>query len=204
MTEEEKITEEKIFDAAKQVFESKGLAGARMQDIADVAGINKALLHYYFRSKEKLFEAVFINLAEMMFRKLYGSLENDLPLEQKLEIFYREHISFLQSHPRMPDFILHEINQNPERIARILRMDRLRRVRQKLFNQIDEEIASGSIKPVDKMQLFINIVALSVFPFAARGLLDILLQEQNIDFDEFVEERKQVLPLFIINALKGS
>jgi AcrR family transcriptional regulator len=69
MSENEKLTEEKIFDAATVVFEEEGLSGARMQNIADRAGINKALLHYYFRTKDHLFEAVFTKLAQKMFMK---------------------------------------------------------------------------------------------------------------------------------------
>ena len=84
MNSTEKITEEKIFEAAAEVFEERGLAGSRMQEIADRAGLNKALLHYYFRSKDKLFEAVFAKLAGTMFKKLFSCLDNDLPLEQKL------------------------------------------------------------------------------------------------------------------------
>ena len=80
MTNAEKITEEKIFDAATQIFEKKGLAGARMQEIADLAGINKAMLHYYFRSKDKRSDAVFAKLAATMFEKLFGCFDNDLPL----------------------------------------------------------------------------------------------------------------------------
>lgn len=204
MDSTDKITEEKIFDAATQVFEEKGLAGARMQEIADRAHINKAMLHYYFRSKDKLFDVVFSKLAGIMFQKLFACLDNDLPLGQKLEMFYREHIGFLQKHPRMPAFIFNEINEHPERIARIFGAEHIRTMRQKLFKQIDEEIKSGGIRNIDKMQLVINVIALSVFPFAARGLLTLLLQEQNIDFDDFIEKRKIELPPFVINAMKDT
>lgn len=202
MIEPEKIAEEKIFYAATQVFEEKGLTGARMQEIADRAGINKAMLHYYFRSKEKLFDAVFDKLAASMFEKMFACFDNDLPLEKRLEMFYNEHISFLQKHPRMPAFILNEINQNPERIFRIFGSDRIRIISSNFFREIDEEIAAGTIKNVDKMQLLINIIGLSVFPFAARGLLNVLFDQHHIQFDDFVERRKNTLPQFIMNALK--
>lgn len=202
MDNKENITEEKIFEAAAQVFEEKGLAGSRMQEIADRAGINKALLHYYFRSKDKLFEAVFAQLAGFMFQKLFACIDNDLPLEKKLQLFYKEHISFLQKHPRLPAFILNEINQHPERIVRIFGSDRITNIRKKLFNQIDEEIKAGTIRKTDKLQLLINVVALSVFPFAAQGLITLIMEEQDIHFNDFVEQRKTELPTFVINALK--
>src|SRR6185437_7301913 len=83
----EKTAEEKILDAAKKVFVTKGMAGARMQDIADEAGINKALLHYYFRSKEKLFEMIFAEAAEKLFPKINAIFESDVPLFEKIERF---------------------------------------------------------------------------------------------------------------------
>lgn len=202
MDNTEKITEEKIFEAAAEVFEEKGLAGSRMQEIADRAGINKALLHYYFRTKEKLFDAVFSHLAGFMFQKLFACIDNDLPLDEKLQMFYQEHISFLQKHPRLPAFIFNEINQHPERLLQVFGNDRIISMRQKLFDQLDEEMKAGRIRQIDKVQLLINIVALSVFPFAAQGIVRIIMKEEQIQFDDFVEQRKTELPVFIINAMK--
>ena len=202
MDSSEKITEEKIFEAAADVFEEKGFDGARMQEIADRAGINKALLHYYYRTKEKLFDAVFSHLAGFMFQKLYACIDNDLPLEEKLKLFYKEHIGFLQKHPRLPAFVVNEINQHPERILRIIGSEPITKARQKLFDQIDEEMKAGHMRETDKVQLLINIVALSVFPFAAKGIIHAIMEEQHIEFDDFIEARKTELPSFIINALK--
>src|ERR1035437_6404567 len=101
MSENEKLTEEKIFEAATIVFEEEGLSGARMQSIADRAGINKALLHYYFRTKDHLFEAVFTKLAKKMFMKFNPIFENNLSLEEKIRFFFKEHISFMQQNPKL-------------------------------------------------------------------------------------------------------
>jgi TetR/AcrR family transcriptional regulator len=202
MTDQEKLTEEKIFDAAVDVFEEKGLSGARMQEIADKAGINKALLHYYYRTKEKLFDAVFAHMAGFLFEKLFVCLDKRLPWEQKIELFYQEHIAFLQSHPRLPSFILNEINQHPERIARFFISERITQMRRELFDQLEDEMKQGHIERMDKMQMLINILALSVFPFAARGLLEKLLEQENVPFNEFIEKRKKELPGLVINAVK--
>ena len=201
MKHDDLSTEEIIFDAAVQIFEEKGLEGARMQEIADNAGINKALLHYYFRSKEKLFDAVFNKLAGIMFNKFFACFEKDVPLEEKLALFYQEHISFLQEHPRMPAFILNEINKHPERVIRIFNMERIQALRENLFRELDEDIQAGRIKNIDKIQLLINIIGLSVFPFAARGLIEFLLEQQNMKFDDFIEKRKTELPEFVIKAV---
>ncbi len=202
MADHQKNTEEKIFEAAVDVFEKKGLTGARMQEIADKAGINKALLHYYFRTKEKLFDAVFEHMAGFLFSKLFTCLDQNLPWEEKVTLFYREHISFLQKHPLLPAFLLNEINQHPERISRIFISERIAQLRRDLFDQLEEDMKRGRMLCMDKMQLLINLIALSVFPFAARGLLEKLLEQENMTFNEFIEKRKKELPKLVINAVK--
>lgn len=121
MTEVEKQTEDRIFESATEVFIEKGMDGARMQDIANHAGINKALLHYYYRTKERLFEAVFEKMAKLIFSRFAPVLDENASLEDKIRFFFREHISFLQKNPRLPAFILNEINRNPARIRKLLR-----------------------------------------------------------------------------------
>ena len=96
MTDNDKLTEEKIFEAATEVFVEKGMDGARMQDIADHAGINKTLLHYYYRTKEKLFTTVFEMIARKLFKKFAPVFDENLSLEDKIRFFFKEHISFLQ------------------------------------------------------------------------------------------------------------
>ena len=86
-------TEEKILTAAKQVFLTRGMDGARMQDIADEAGINKALLHYYFRSKDQLFEKIFLEVAHAFLPRVLGILESESTLFEKIERFCNEYIS---------------------------------------------------------------------------------------------------------------
>jgi len=120
MTETDKQTEEKIFEAATDVFLEKGLDGSRMQDIATHAGINKSLLHYYYRTKDQLFNSVFEMIARKMLKKFAPVFDTNLTLEDKIRFFFREHITFLQENPRLPGFILNEINRNPERIKKIL------------------------------------------------------------------------------------
>ena len=102
MTENDKQTEEKIFEAATEVFVNKGMDGARMQDIASHAGINKALLHYYFRTKDQLFNAVFEMIARKVLKKFAPVFDENLSLEEKIRFFFKEHITFLQENPKLP------------------------------------------------------------------------------------------------------
>ena len=202
MSENEKLTEEKIFEAATDVFVEKGLDGARMQDIAEHAGINKALLHYYFRTKDKLFSAVFEMIAKKIFKKFAPVFDDDLNLEEKIRFFFREHISFLQANPRLPGFLLNEVNRNPARIKKLLNNIDFNNIWLQLYKQHKNELQKYNISQETLPQIMISMAAMSVFPFAARGILESILGNLGLNFNEFMEERKTFAADFVINALK--
>lgn len=201
MTSQEKQTEEKIFEAATDIFEEKGLAGARMQDISNRANINKALLHYYFRTKEKLFNAVFEMVAKKMFTRFYHILEEDVPLEEKIRSFLREHIAFLQKNPKLPAFIINEVNQNPGRINKLLENIDFRGMLEKLMEMHRHELHKYNIDEKTLPQVITSIVSMSVFPFAAKGLLEIIFDKAGYKFNQYIEERKEYAAEFVIKAL---
>jgi AcrR family transcriptional regulator len=202
MSENEKLTEEKIFEAATDVFVEKGLDGARMQDIADHAGINKALLHYYFRTKDKLFNAVFEMIAKKIFKKFAPVFDETLTLEEKIRFFFKEHISFLQANPRLPGFLLNEVNRNPARIKKLLNNIDFNNIWLQLYEQHKNELQKYNISQETLPQIMISMAAMSVFPFAARGILEGVLDKMGLDFNEYMEERKTFAADFVINALK--
>ncbi|MFO7851782.1 MAG: TetR/AcrR family transcriptional regulator [Bacteroidota bacterium] len=197
MTKADKQTEEKIFDAATKIFEEKGLAAARMQDIANRAKINKALLHYYFRSKEKLFMAVFDKLADKIFKKFSGIFEEDMPFEEKIRYFFKEHMKFLQKNPKLPMFILAEVNRNPELLDKFLSKINISNIKAKISDDVSTSLPEEAIP-----HLMVSIVSLSVFPIAAKPILKGILQEAGIDYNQFIKERMEVAPEFILSALK--
>jgi TetR/AcrR family transcriptional regulator len=201
MTDNDKLTEEKIFEAATEVFLEKGMDGARMQDIASQAGINKALLHYYFRTKEKLFTSVFEMIARKVFKKFAPVMDEKLTLEEKIRFFFREHISFLQENPRLPGFVLNEVNRHPERIRKLLSNVDFDNLFLKLFDQHQEELARYNITRELLPQLLITMAAMSVFPFAAKGILEGILGKVDIKFKDFMEERKEFAAEFVIKAI---
>ena len=203
MTETDKQTEERIFDAATDIFTEKGMDGARMQDIANHAGINKSLLHYYYRSKDRLFDAVFEKIAGKMFSKFAPVFDETLSLEDKIRFFFKEHITFLQNNPKLPAFILNEINRNPARIKRIIRNIDINKIWTTIANQHKEELIKYNITKESMPQLMTTIAAMSVFPFAARGILEALFEKQGIDFNAYLDERKKFASEFVIKALKN-
>lgn len=199
--ENKNTTEERILESARQIFQAKGLQGARMQEIADKAGINKAMLHYYYRSKELLFEAVFEEAANRIFPKIVEFLNTDYPLFEKIERFVDYYLTTLLENKYMPAFVLNELNQNPERLVKLM-SDRGIFKQEKFVEQINKAIKDELIIPIDPRQLITNIISMSIFPFAGRPILMGLFKLDEESYYQFIESRKKEVPKFIINAIK--
>jgi AcrR family transcriptional regulator len=199
----DKNTEQHILNAAKKVFQTKGMDGTRMQEIADSAGINKAMLHYYFRNKQLLFEAVFKNAFLLLAPQLSTVLNDDSSIETKIKNFTSNYISFIIDHPYIPNFIIQELNRNPDFILKLKDNSSFPNI-EKFKNQVKEEVEKGIIKPISAEQLFINIMSLNVFPFVAKPLLMAFTNTDNDGYLKLIEERKSVVANFIINSIKNT
>ena len=194
-------TEVQILNAAKNVFQAKGMDGARMQEIADKAGINKAMLHYYYRSKQLLFEAVFKNAFSLLAPHLNGILNDDSSLEEKIRNFTSSYISFIIKHPYLPNFIIQELNRNQDFSLKLKDNKGFPNL-DKFKKQVDEEIKKGIIKPISGEQLFINILALNIFPFVAKPLIMAFANVDDKAYKQLMEQRKIEVANFIINSIK--
>ncbi len=204
MAENDKQTEEKIFEAATEVFIEKGMDGTRMQHIADRAGINKSLLHYYYRTKDRLFEAVFEKIADQMFMKFAPVFDEKLSLEDKIRFFFREHIEFLKKNPRLPAFVLNEINRNPGRVRKLIKNIDIEKMWITLENQHLDELRKYKIDRKKLPQLMTSIASLSVFPFAARGIFEAIFEKTGTSFNDYLEERKEFVAEFVIRAIRSA
>jgi TetR/AcrR family transcriptional regulator len=194
-------TENRILQAAKKVFIKNGLSGSRMQNIANEAGINKALLHYYFRSKEKLFDAVFKYAFFKFVPKVEEIMNSEKSLFEKIELMADQYISVLMKNQFIPLFVLHEINRNPKRLYEL--MQQVGISPGKLVEQIKQEVKRGNIINISPVQLIVNLLALCVFPVAARPLLQRVFFESNQKiYKQFLESRKKEVPKFVINSIK--
>ena len=194
-------TEQKVLVAAKKVFVARGMAGARMQDIADAAGINKAMLHYYFRNKEQLFDTIFSELASAFFPQIQLIFESDESLFLKIESFCSAYIDKILLNPYIPQFVLNEINQRPDlfihKLSKIGPPDLT-----KLLAQIDAEIKAGKIKPIAPVQLIVNMLSMCIFPFIAKPMLMAVMNIDEGSFTMLMESRKKAIPQFIIESIK--
>jgi AcrR family transcriptional regulator len=194
-------TEQKILEAAKKIFLAKGLDGARMQDIADEAGINKAMLHYYFRSKDKLFEQIFTEVAGQFLPKIIGILESDKTVFEKIEAFCSQYIDQIIQTPYVPIFILNEINKQPETfLKKVLNIRQL--PIESFLKQLDKEAKQGIIKRTDALQLLLNVLSLCIFPFVARPMIQLISGKNRNQFNTMMEQRKKEVPKMIIDSIK--
>jgi len=199
---EQDINSEKlILNAAKEVFLEKGFDGARMQEIADKAGINKALLHYYFRSKDKLFDAIFSEAFEQFFPKVAEIMTTDKPFFEKLGFFIDTYIDMLSKNPHLPVFVMHEINRSPEVLINIIRGSGVNP--EHLAKVIQKEVKVGRIIPVNPTHLIVNILGMCLFPFMGRPIIQGFLFNNDAKlYQKFLSERKEEIKNFVFNSIK--
>lgn len=198
----EKSTEEKILAAAKKIFIAKGMEGARMQDIADEAGLNKALLHYYFRSKEKLFQEIYKEASQKFFPKINALFHADLPLFEKIELICEEYVTIMAENPYLPLFVLNEISRDPKNFLERIWNKQGFPAPETFLKQIEKEVKKGSIKKIAPIQLLINLISLCIFPFAGKAMIQSINGLDEDQFRAIMTERKKEVPKFIIDSIK--
>ncbi|HET7234639.1 MAG TPA: TetR/AcrR family transcriptional regulator [Longimicrobium sp.] len=201
MTGKDGNTEARILDAAHAVFTRVGTAGARMQEIADEAGVNKALLHYYFRSKDQLSAAVFRRAAGEFFPRIFAILTSDLPLEEKVRAVVERDLEFLSRHPYLPAYIISEVHHRPDLMAGLMKEIRAPSL-SALQAQLDQGAREGRLRPIRAEQAVINLISMIVYPFVAGPLIGAIL---NLDPDAqraLMDERRTLIPEFFLNALR--
>jgi AcrR family transcriptional regulator len=192
-------TESQILNAAREVFIAKGLDGARMQEIADHAGINKALLHYYFRTKEKLFEAVFTEVAANLFPAIKQVLAAELAVKEKITFFVKVYLTGIRENPFIPAFVINTLNSNPDRFLKhIVKSGIDPRLLQK---QIDAEAARGLIRPVKAEHLVVNVIAMCIFPFVARPIVQNVFNMSNDEYRSYLDSRETEIVDFVLKSL---
>ncbi|MEO7043127.1 MAG: helix-turn-helix domain-containing protein [Gemmatimonadaceae bacterium] len=202
-------TEARILAAARAVFVRSGTAGARMQEIAEEAGVNQALLHYYFRSKDQLAQAVFRELGARIVPSITSIFASDEDLALKIERFVHTYIDLVRQNPFIPGYILAEVHFNPERLAALAEQvtgsnpaSAIQLFIPRLRAQLNQQAAIGAMRSIAPEQFLVNLIALCVFPFAARPVLRIVLGQDDAAFNRFLDERRVELPDFILNALR--
>jgi TetR/AcrR family transcriptional regulator len=195
------LTEQLILNAARDIFIQKGYDGARMQEIADKAGINKALLHYYYRGKEQLFHTVLTGTLELIIPAVNKLIASDNDLHETVVQFVSLYVDFLAKYPYLPAFLIHELNRNAGMMPAFLQQLKSRPAPQAFITSVGKEVAAGNIKPIKPLHLLINILSLCIFPAVARPMMQAMLGIDDEGYQQFMQERKDEVTRFIFNAI---
>lgn len=199
MPELQNETEQQIIEAATDVFLEKGKSGARMQEIADRAGINKALLHYYFRSKILLYQRVFASQAKILFSGMLEAMVVGQDLRSGLYGFVDRYMDIVAGNPRLISFIMWEIREGGEEMSRILK----EKFQEMGFQSVPllEVLRTGkttSGNPIpNPEQFFLSLMGMCIYPFIARPLLTRVVPELRPEDPDFLTARKQHIMAFI-------
>jgi TetR/AcrR family transcriptional regulator len=195
-------TEQRILEAAKKVFLLRGLDGARTQEIADEAGINKAMLHYYFRNKDRLFQMVFDSISSKVIPDLTAIVEQDLPITVTLDRIINRYIDFISENPKVPLFLISELSKDPERIKNLLNQTQNFSKMQNFGVKLMQEMQAGTIKQINPLHLMLNVISMCIFPFLAQPMLQQMLKISDEEYAFILSQRKEEVTQFVHAALK--
>jgi len=231
MKKEDLQTDQIILDAARRVFQRSGLGGARMQEIADEAGISKASLHYHYRSKEKLFQNVFQQDFQKFMIPLVEILRDPvLSLEQRIRTFVGSYIQTLLNNPSLPLFIMQELSSNPDRLISMAeeklfgsmegeekdpgRMSGMsgegasgQTVMEKphfletFTGQIRDGMERGNLNRVDPEQFILSLISMCVFPFVGRPIVRMVFKKDEQEYEGFLRDREKEILEYLFRVL---
>ena len=196
-------TEAKIKNAARAVFHKKGFAATRTRDIAEEAGINLALLNYYFRSKQKLFDIIMLESMQGFAKSVLDIFNNEkTSFEIKIEMFADKHIELLLQNPDIPLFILSELRTNPDALlSKIGGIEMI--LKSRFIQQLRQSMKERKITPVNPLHLIMNLLSMTAFPFIASPLLKGIGNLSDKDFTSLMLERKKLIPRWMKAVLKA-
>jgi len=203
MSVKETENERLILEAAEAEFLEKGYAKSRTTEIAKRAGLTHAMLHYYFRTKENLFEMVFQQKAQLMAEMMSFSFKQDLPFLEKVKKGIEEHFDFVAANSKLPNFILNEIMHDDklkDLFINILK-EKVLAILDSLKQEIDREVGKGTIRYMDAHDLLYNIVSLNLFAFTSTPIINGIMNFGEKQFEKFLKHRKQMNVELILNQL---
>ncbi|REJ84814.1 MAG: TetR/AcrR family transcriptional regulator [Bacteroidetes bacterium] len=197
-------TEQRIREAARKIFLEKGLAGARMQDIAREADLNKSLLHYYYETKENLFLLIFEDELDKFYSQLQAILNGAGSLTDKISKLISAEMDAHLACPKLSLFILSELNQETESCLAKLRKCRLHELFRNFKALLEKEVELGNVREVDAETLFVNILSLSTYPFIAKPLVLEMFDQNEQAFESYIERHKKATSKLLENYLQPS
>ena len=191
-------TEEKIKEAARRVFTEKGYSATRTRDIAEASGYNLALINYYFRSKENLFDIISVENIQLFLSSVMGIInDRSTTLQEKIETLVSHYIDMLIKNPHIPIFILNEVNADPKKLLSKLGIDKMQHNNVYLIQQWQEMAAEKKLPVVNPLHFMMNFIGMTIFPFVGSPLIRNRTGMSIEAFNKLMEERKKLIPLWI-------
>ena len=202
--EENKSTEEQILAAAEKVFLSKGLKNSKISDIAELAGVNNALINYYFRTKEKLFDKIFEDKVRLLVANFMNVQHKDGSFEDKLKVMIESHFDFLDNNPKLPAFIYREMSDSPMRIKATI--EKIKAYPHSMFVMVDKdlktEIQKGTIREISTVDLLFTIISLNVMPFLFKPIFQAALNLSEEQIRIMADNRKKEIIETVLLRIK--
>lgn len=201
--EKDITTEEKIKEVARRLFHQKGFGMTRTRDIAEEAGINIALLNYYFRSKERLFEIIMSESFHKLIQFLTEIINNQkLSLSEILDKVVNKYIDLLTENPHLPLFVLSQMQANPEKFIEKSGFPKDMIKNSRLFALLKEQLEKSGMADINPIHIILNVVSITIFPFVGKPMLQSVFGMDNEDYSLFIEERRKLIPAEIKLFLK--
>jgi AcrR family transcriptional regulator len=199
---EDASAEERIKQAARKLFTEKGFEAVKTRDIAAEAGINLALLNYYFRSKQKLFDIIMIENFEQFIQQLIPVLGDErLSLDERLAQVVGRYIDMLEKHPDLPFFILSQMRRDSSKLLFV--REKMWEVREKFISQLGLGMKDGKAAQLQVVQFMINFMGLIIFPSIARPMLMKVNDLDDKAFNRLMEDRKEMIPVWLKAIMKA-
>ena len=198
MAADEVQTENLIKQKAKILFFQKGFLTATTQEIADEAGVNRALIHYYFRSREQLLDLLLEETLTEKKDKVRKILLSALPFREKIGNFIDTIVDYGLTYPYLDNFIISETARRPDKVEVFCSKDRVNSS-DLIREQLEEEIANGKIAPISAEHFMINLSALCNYPLLAKAVLQAIHGMTDAAYHKFLLDRKQIIYRTIFN-----
>jgi len=202
--EKDSTTEQQILEAAERLFYERGFAMTHTTDIAREVGCNQALVHYYFRTKEKLFESFFERKISLFISAFLLAGNDAVNFEEKLKCKIEAHFEILRANPRLPFLLFNEISTNPKRVEAFkAKFSQLPRpMMEKINEELQQEASKGNIRKVEALDLLLSIVSMNVIMFIASPIIKVVSGASDQEYDRMLERRKKENVLIILKSLK--
>ena len=203
-TETHHNMELEILKAAEQLFLDKGFAHTSTTEIAKMAGCNQTLIHYYFRTKENLFNRIFEKKLEYIIPKLFELSQQKVPFLERIRQIIEVHFSILLQNSKLPRLILNELNSNTQHTEwlRKLLLEKIKPYFLQFEKERKQAIRQGEIRPIESGTLLFDILSMNVFIFLAYPTLCTMAGKTPEDFEQIVEARKKEAIILITNGLR--